>query len=187
MRALDRRETRVRQLAHRREPGAHTILGNRENRLLGLVEDEVRLLLCLVGGRKDLVGGEDQISKRRLLADDARVVLDVRGMGQSVDERGNVGGAAHFVELSGTGELFLERDEVDGVAALAQLDHLLEDPAVGVAIEIARGQDLGGLVERVVVDQDGPEDGSLRLEVVRQRSIDCNRFGHPLIPRIPDP
>jgi hypothetical protein len=28
------------------------------------------------------------------------------------------------------------------------------------------------------VDEDGPEDGSLRLEVVRQRAIDCNRFSH---------
>ena len=178
VRALDRREARVRQLAHRREPGPHAIFGNRENRLLGLVEDEVGLLLGLVGGRKDLVGGEDQIAKRRLLAHDARVVLDVGGMGQAVDERGNVGGAAYFVELSRAGELFLERDEVDRVAPLAQLDHLLEDPAVRVAVEIARVQDLCGLVERVVVDQDRAEHGSLRFEVVRQRSIDCNRFGH---------
>ena len=178
VRALDRGEARVRQLAHRREPGAHAIFGDRENRLLGLVENEIGLLLRLVGGRKNLVGREDQIPERRLLAHDARVVLDVGGVGQAVDERGNVGGAADFVELSRAGELFLERDEVDRVSPLAQLDHLLEDPAVRVAVEIARGQDLGGLVEGVVVDQDGAEHGSLRLEVVRQRSIDCDRFGH---------
>ena len=168
----------VRELAHRREPGAHAIFGNRENRLLGFVENQVRLQLGLVGGRQNLVRREDQVAQRRLLAHDARVVLDVGGVGQAVDERGDVGRAADFVELSRAGELFLERDEVDRVSPLAQLDHLLEDPAVRVAVEIARGQDLGGLVERVVVDQDGAEDGSLRFEVMRQRPIDSNRFGH---------
>src|SRR5688572_20786674 len=99
-------------------------------------------------------------------------------MRDTVDERGNISRPADFVELTRAGELFLERDEVDGVAALAQLNHLLEDPAVRVAIEIARVENLGGLVERVVVNQNGAEDGSLRLEVVRQRAIDCNRFSH---------
>ena len=178
VRALDRREARVRQLAHRHEPGAHAIFGDREDRLLGLVENQVRLLLRLVGRGQNLVGREDQIAKRRFLAHDARVVLDVGGVGQAVDERRDVGRAADFVELSRAGELFLERDEVDRVSPLAQLDHLLEDPAVRVAVEIARVQDLGGLVERVVVDEDGAEHGSLRLEVVRQRPIDCDRFGH---------
>ena len=55
VRALDRGEARVRQLPHRRESGAHAIFGNREDRLLGLVENQVRLLLRLVGGREDLV------------------------------------------------------------------------------------------------------------------------------------
>ena len=178
VRPLDRREARVRELAHRHESGAHAILGNREDRLLGLVENQIGLLLRLVGGRQNLVGREDEVAQRRLLADDARVVLDVGGVGQAVDERGDIGRAADFVELSRARELFLERDEVDRVSPLAQLDHLLEDPAMRVAVEIARVENLGGLVERVVVDEDGAEDGSLRFEVMRQRTIDCDRFGH---------
>ena len=155
VRALDGGEARVRQLPHRGEPGAHAIFGDREDRLLGLVENEIGLLLSLVGGRENLVRRENQIPEGRLLAHDARVVLDVGGMRQTVDERRNVGGPADFVELPRSRELFLERDEVDRVSPLAQLNHLLEDPAVRVAVEVARRQNLRGLVEGVVVDQDG--------------------------------
>ena len=125
-----------------------------------------------------LFGGEDQVPEGRLLADDARVVLDVGGVGQPVDERRDIGGAADLVELARARQLFLQRDEVDRIAPLAQLDHLLEDPPVRVAVEVARGQDLGGRVERVVVDQDGAEHRPLRLEVMRQRAIGGNRFSH---------
>ena len=58
-----------------------------------------------------------------------------------------------------------------GVAALAERDHLLEDAPVRVAEEIARVDDLGGLVERVVVDQDRAEHGLLGFEVVRKRAL----------------
>ena len=99
-------------------------------------------------------------------------------MRQAVDERRDVGGPADFVELSRAGELFLERDEVDRVPALAELDHLLEDPPVRVAIEIARAENLGRLVERFVMDQDGAEHRPLGFEVVRERPIDGNRVSH---------
>ena len=52
-----------------------------------------------------------------------------------------------------------------------ELHHLVEDAAVRVAEEIAGVDHLGGEVERVVVQQDGAEDGALRLEVVRQRAF----------------
>ena len=55
VRVLDRREARVRELAHRHEPGAHAVFGNREDRLLGVVENLVRLVLRLVGGRRILL------------------------------------------------------------------------------------------------------------------------------------
>ena len=126
---------------------------------------------AVVRGREDLVRGEDQVPEGRLLLDDPRVVLDVGRARHAVDERGDVGRAADLVELAGPPELFLQRDQIDGVAALGELDHLVEDAAVGVAEEIVGVDDLGGEVERVVVQQDRAEDGALRFEVVRQRAF----------------
>ena len=127
----------LRQVAQRDEAVAHLVVGDREDRVLGLVEDEVGFFLAVVGGREDLVGREDQVPERRLLLDDPRVVLDVGRARHAVDERGDVGGAADFVELARAAELFLQRDEIDRVAALGELDHLVEDAAVRVAEEIA--------------------------------------------------
>ena len=61
-----------------------------------------------------------------------------------------------------------------GVAALAERDHLVEDAAVRVAEEIARVDQLGGVVERLVVDQDRAEHGLLGLEIVRKRAFGCS-------------
>ena len=162
---------RLRQVAQRDEAVADLVVGDREDGVLGLVEDDVGLLLGLVGGRENLVGREDQAAERRLLLDDPRVVLDVGRARHAVDERGDVGRPADFVELAGAPELFLQRDEIDRVAALGELDHLVEDAPVRVAEEIARVDDLGGEVEGVVVQQDGAEHGAFGFEIVRKRAF----------------
>ncbi len=68
-------------------------------------------------------------------------------------------------------ELVLERDQIDRLAAVGQPDHLLENPAVRIAEEIQGIEDFGGLVEGLVVDQDGAEDALLGFEVVRERPV----------------
>ena len=123
---------------------------------------------------------EDQPPEGRLFLDDARVVLDVGRSRHAVDERGDVGGAADFVELAGAAQLFFERDEIDRVAALGELDHLVEDAPVRVAEEIARVDHFGGEIEGVVVQQDRAEHGSLGLEIVRQRAFGDGEFGHAI-------
>ena len=171
---LDRVEAALREVAQRDEAVAHLVVGDREDRVLGLIEDEVGLVLAVVGGREDLVGREDQVPERRLLLDDPRVVLDVGRARHAVDERGDVGRAADLVELARPPELLLQRDEIDRVVALRQLDHLVEDAPVRVAEEIVGVDDLGGEVERVVVQQDRAEHRPLGLEIVRQRAFGCS-------------
>ena len=51
---LDRREAALHEIAQRHEAGADPILGDREDRPLGLVEQHVRLLLRLVRVGQDL-------------------------------------------------------------------------------------------------------------------------------------
>ena len=101
---LDLREALLDQLAHRQEAGLDAIVGHREDRALGVVEDEVGFLVGLVGVREDLVGRVDQRPQRRLLLDDLRVVLDVGRARHAVDQRGDVGRAADFVQLAGAFE-----------------------------------------------------------------------------------
>ena len=169
---------RLRQVAQRDEAVADLVVGDREDGVLGLIEDDVGLLLGLVGGRQNLVGREDQVPERRLLLDDPRVVLDVGRARHAVDERGDVGRAADLVELAGSPELLFERDQIDGVAALGQLDHLVEDAPVRVAEEIVRVDHLGGEVERVVVQQDRAEHGAFGFEIVRKRAFGDGGVGH---------
>ena len=133
---LDRVEAGLREVAQRDEAVADLVVGDGEDRVLGLVEDDVGVLLRLVGRREDLVGREDQVPEGGLLLDDPRVVLDVGRARHAVDQRGDVGRTADLVELAGSPELLLQRDQIDRVAALREPDHLLEDAAVRVAEEI---------------------------------------------------
>ncbi len=166
---LDGLEARLRELAQRHEPVAHLVVGDGEDRVLGLIEDDVGLFLRLVGRGENLVRGEDQVPEGRLLLDDPRVVLDVGRARHAVDQRGDVGRTADFVDLAGSPQLLLERHQIDGVAPLDELHHLVEDATVRVAEEIAGVDHLGGEVEGVVVKEDGAEDGPLRLEIVGKR------------------
>ena len=59
---LDRVEAALRQVAQRHEAVAHLVVGDREDRVLGLVEDDVGFVLAVVGGRQNLVGREDQVA-----------------------------------------------------------------------------------------------------------------------------
>ena len=136
------------------------------------------LVLAGVRRRQDLVRREDQVPEGRLFLDDAGVVLDVHRARHAVHQRGDVGGAAHFVQLAGASQLVLQRNEVDGAAPLGELHHLVEDAAVGVAEEVLGVDDLRREVERVVVQQDRAEHRPLRLEVVRKRAFLDRRVGH---------
>ena len=176
---LDLREALADQRAHRHEAGLDAVFGDREDRALGLVEDQVGFLIGFVGGAEDLVRREDQVAERRLLLDDLRVVLDVGRARHAVDERRDVGRAAHFLEVAGALELLLERDEIDRLAALRQIEHAIEDAAMRVAKERLRIDHRRRDVEGVVVDQDRAEHRSLRFEVVRKRALrGCGRGGH---------
>ena len=137
----------------------------------------VLVRLAGVRGRQDLVRRKNEIAKGRLLLDDPRVVLDVGRPRHAVDQRRDVGRAADLVEIARAPELLLQGHQIDGVVALRQLDHLVEDAPVGVAEEIAGVDHLGREVERVIVEQDGAQDRPFGFEIVGQRAIG-DGFGH---------
>ena len=167
------------------ESGVDAVVGDAEDRLLRLVEDAVGPALAGVGGLENPVRGGDDLPPRRLLLDDVGVVLDVGGAGHAVDEPRDVRRSADAVEVARPGELVLEGDEVDDLAPLVQVHHLVEHAAVGVAEEVVGVNQLGRLVEGVVLDQDRAEDATLRLEVVGKRPLgrEGDDFGHDMTPR----
>ena len=175
---LDGVEARLREIAHRDEAVADVVVGDREDRVLGLIEDDVGLVLGRVGGGQNPVGGKDQAPQRRLLFDDARVMLDVGRTRHAVHQRRDVGGAADFVEIARSPELLLERDEIDRVAPLDQPDHLVEDAAMRVAEKILRVDHFRGEVERVVVEQNRAEHRAFGLEIVRKGPLGDDGIGH---------
>ena len=63
-------------------------------------------------------------------------------------------------------------DDVDRLAPLEQLEHRRVDPAVRLAVEVRRAQELRDLDDRVAVDQDGAEHRLLGLETLRRKAVD---------------
>jgi len=71
----------------------------------------------------------------------------------------------------------------EGVAALGERDHSVEDAPVRVAEEVVRVDDFRGEIEGVVVQEDRAEDRTLGLEVVRQRAFGDSGVRHLPFPR----
>ncbi len=65
-------------------------------------------------------------------------------------------------------ELFCKRDQVNGLLALAQRDHLRVDAPMLVQEEILGTQILDRGIEGVVIQKNRAEDGALRVQVVRK-------------------
>ena len=175
---LDRVEAALHELAQRHEAGLDPTFGNLENRPFGLVELHIGVRLGFVGRGEDLVGGVDQIPEGRLLLHDTRVVLDVGRVRHAVDETSNVGRATHLIQVARAPEFLLQSDEIDDLTALAQANHLVEDPAMRVAVEVAGVDQLGREVEGLVTDEDGAEHALLGFQIVWERALRDSGFGH---------
>ena len=172
---LDHRVAGIDELAELDEAGAQPVLGDLEDRPLGFVEQGVGVLLGLVRTRQDVGGRLDQPPHRRFFLDDLGVVLDVGRARHAVGEGADVGRPADFFNLVRSRQLVLDGDEIHRLAAVGERHHLLEDAAVRIAEEVLGVDDLGGLVEDLVVDENRAEHALLGLEVVRQGAIHgCN-------------
>ena len=168
---LDLREAVLHQIAHRDEAGFQPIVGDGEDRALGLVQDQVRFLFGLVRVRDDLARRVDQISKRRLLFDDARVVLDVGRARDTVGKRRHVRGPAYLVEFTCACKLLFQRDEIDRIVPLVERDHAIEDATMRIPVEVLTVDDLRCEIERVVVDENRAEHRTFGFEIVRKRAL----------------
>ncbi len=134
--------------------------------MLGLVEHAVHVGPGAVGAVQDLRGRPDEVPQNGLLLDDPGVMADVGRRGDVVDELREVHGAADGVELLLVPQVIAQRDEVDGLVAVGELQDAREDLAVGVAVEVGTRHDLQHRVQGGVLEEDSPEDGLLGLQVL---------------------
>jgi hypothetical protein len=105
-------------------------------------------------------------------------VLDVADTGHAVHKGGEIRGAARGVKFAAAMEFFGEGDEIDGLLGFAERDHAGEDVAVLGDEEIVGLERFDGGVESVVVEEDGAEDGTLRVEIGGQWAFENGISGH---------
>ena len=79
--------------------------------------------------------------------------------------------SARGLQLALAMQLVGERNQVDGLLRLAQLDHLAENAPVLIEEEILGLQLFDRRVQRVVIEQDGAQHAALGVEILRQRSF----------------
>jgi hypothetical protein len=155
------------------EIGAADALADVEDELLGFFERGAGVWL-VVGDGGDLARRVNQPAQDGRALDDVPVVVHIGAGRHLVGERADVAHAADIFELAAPLELVRERDEVGRLAGLVELQHGLEDRAVGVAIEVVRPQELRDLHHRLGVNQQAAEHPGLCLDVLGQQLFDSH-------------
>ena len=79
--------------------------------------------------------------------------------------------AANQLELIAERQLIGQRDGVNGFPLAVQVADRPIDDLVSVTVEVLGGEELGDLVEDVVIEQDSAQHGTLGLEVLGRQVI----------------
>src|SRR6185437_950824 len=156
-------------LLHAHEAAADAFFRELEDLRFNIVEyvfGRIALLRCASNGRGGCV---DQAAKQRLVSDNLDVVLNARPVRYAIEKAGNVGHAADRLEFRVTAEFLGQRDQVDGMGSLSQIDHSRVNPTVRIEQEIFRLQVLRSLAVGKVVEQDRAQDRAFCFHVDRKR------------------
>ena len=149
---------------------ARARLGDLEDLRLGLVEHLPDFLAGRAErGLGDLGGDQRELALHRALAHQLGVAPHVERAGGVVRQRRQVGRAAGLVLVLAALDRLEHRDHVGRAGLLDQARDVAPDAAVVVAVEVLAGDQVGDLVERLVVEQQRAEQRLLRLHRVRRQ------------------
>ena len=164
-------ELDVEDVVDRAEVLAAVLVRDLEDRALGDVDELARRRVVRVDAGLDLVRGAQQPAQHRVLAHDPRVLADVADRRDARRQQVDRGAAARGLELAGLLEVLDERERVDRLAAVVEVEHRREDDPVRLAVEVLGVQALvdDERGQRGVGEQHRAEDGLLGLEVLRRR------------------
>ncbi len=146
-------EEAVEDLCDRLEVLSAPPLRDVEDGALGRVEGVLRVDPVPIPDGDDLRAGVDETAKGRGPLDDLAVVLDMDGGGNGVEERREVGDAAHLVEAFAAGQLIRQGDEVSWFAAVIEVEDSLVNRPVGAVIEVVGLDVRRDLDDRIPVDE----------------------------------
>ena len=118
----------VHHQAHRRQVTPDAPLRHVEDELLGAINHFVDVLSLFIGQGRDLARRADQPAQGGRALHDVGVVLNIDGGRDVVDQRGDVGRAAHLLQQVAPLQLIHQGDKVGRLAALVQVKDCLIDP-----------------------------------------------------------
>ena len=168
---FDALHRRPEELLDAGEPFLAALLRDLEDLVLGVVEQLGRLQAAFERLGNDRRRHFDEAAEECLLADDARVILDVRRRRHGVDEEADVVLAARRVELTAPLELIRKRERIDDLAALGKGGHRAIDAAVPLAVEHSVVDGLDDARDGVRVHEHGREHRLLGVLRVRRPPI----------------
>ena len=99
------------------------------------------------------------------------MVGDIGRRRHDIGDRRDERDAADFLELAVLAQLLCQRDEVDCLIVLRELQHRVVDAAVRLAVEVLRLQDLLRLDDRLFLDHHRAEHCLLSFDVLRRHTI----------------
>ena len=123
----------MKERLQRGEARADPLLADREELLLGAVDDLADVAVLLVAEPGDPTGRADEVAQHALALDDAGVVDGVDRRRREVDEARQVGRAADLLEATLALEDLADRDDVDRLATLVEVEDGRVDRAVVAA------------------------------------------------------
>ena len=166
------------EILDRQEAALDLVLSDLEDTPLGLVDDVVGILFARDRRRNNGIRRRDEVPQRRLVLDDAGVLRHVQRPRQPIHQGREIAQAAGTLELAGALETLRHRHRIDGGTVFGKRHHRLEDDAVCFAVKILGSKGFAGRINGRVVEQDGPKNGPLRIQIIRQRPPLGDLFGH---------
>ena len=139
-------------------------------------QDLLRRADALVDRLDDAGGRLGQIAQQRLVMDDLRIALDVRGRRRDLHELHEIFCGAFFV-INAPGAHFIEHgDRVDDLRIAEHLVHRLIDLAVRLQVKILRADDADDVADAAAVNEHGAKHRLLGL--LRMRRLPCQQVFH---------
>ena len=120
----------------------HVLLRDFEELSFGLLHQVVHVERLVERFRLDVAGEGDELTRQRLLRDDAGVILDMGRRSHLAAELCQVEGAAHLFQFAPLGELFLHGEDVHRLLVDGQVGDGGVDELMAVFVERLRPQNL---------------------------------------------
>ncbi len=160
----------VDRVLDRHDGGAFRDPGDVEHRLLRGIDESLHVAVVAVALRGETLTGGDQLPDAPLLANDAGVMLHVGDRRRGIGELRQIWRAAHLRQPLPVPEPSCHADQVHRPARALEIQNALEDAAIGVRIEMLRGEDLLDAVEGVAGQQHRGKHGPFGVQILWRNS-----------------